>query len=540
MDSRLLDGACKFMPEINPIIATGVAKEQIRGVEAFVDQILRAAAADFPEGLTYDGYNRCTPQDEFNAITRVRDNKQLFELARSDFYMVSYQFSFQGKPLFPRHLHLPYIRDGGLLYVRGKMFSVSPVLTDRLFSITADDMFIQLTRKRLTFERTSHRVIVNNESELVNIVWSWVHVKAAAKNKSKKANRIIVSTLAHYFFAKYGFIQTLKRYTNADVIVGTDEINVHNYPKDEWVIFCSVGVCPTALPTYSYKTTPLRVAVRKDQCTIDVKSFIGTFYYIVDHYPQRFDVESIDDPWIWKVVLGHIIYEAGTSEGLMVNEIEDHLNSIEEYIDAIVIKQFEVAGHNFKDIHDMFLYVIQQLSQPSATDGSYESSMYDKRLTTLRYLMYDIIAEINQLMFDLRNITKKRKELDETQINNIFNMRLRSDLITRITRHSNHPEVVPVSVSNDNMFFGVTAVMVSQEKTSTRGGSKGKMNLKDPSKHLHASVAEVASYNNLPKADPTGRSRINPCLKLTPDFTVVRDPQHREVLDAVQRLISMR
>lgn len=540
MDKRLLDGACKYMPEINPVIATGVAKEQIKGVEAFVDQILRAAANDFPEGLVYEGYKRCTPQDEFNAATRVRDNKQLFELARSDFYMMTYLFSFQGKPLFPRHLYLPYIRDGGLLYVRGKMFSVSPVLADRLFSVTANDMFIQLTRKRLTFERTSHRMIVNGESELVNVVWSWVHVKAAAKNKSKKSNRIIFSTMAHYIFAKFGFIQAMKQFTGADVIVGTDEITQHSHPKSEWIIFSSVGVCPTALPSYSYTSTKLRVAVRKDQYSSDVRNLIGTFFYVVDHFPHRFDVESIDDPYIWKVVLGHIIYEAGTSEGLMVNEIQDHLNSIEEYIDAIVIKQFEAAGHTFNTIHGMFMYVIQYLSQPSATDGSYESSMYDKRLTTLRYLMYDIIAEINQLMFDLRNITKKRKELDETQINNIFNMRLRPDLITRITRHSNHPEVVPASVSNDNMFFGVTAVMVSQEKTSTQGGSKGKMNLKDPSKHLHASVAEVASYNNLPKADPTGRSRINPCLKLTPDFTVVRDPKHKGLLDSVQRLISMR
>jgi hypothetical protein len=88
------------------------------------------------------------------------------------------------------------------------------------------------------------------------------------------------------------------------------------------------------------------------------------------------------------------------------------------------------------------------------------------------------------------------------------------------------------------MFFGITSMMVTQDNASASGGKKSKINLKDPGKHLHSSIAEVASYNNIPKSDPTGRSRINPCLRLGPNDMVERDPDKKDLLDHVQMLLS--
>jgi hypothetical protein len=167
------------------------------------------------------------------------------------------------------------------------------------------------------------------------------------------------------------------------------------------------------------------------------------------------------------------------------------------------------------------------------------SSIYDKRLITLRYVLFDIISQINTLMYKLRAAQKKRKKLEATEINNLMNIHLRGNRITNIRNHAKHPEVTPISTSNDNMFFGVTSTMLTQDSASTGGNKKGKINLRDPAKHLHVSVAEVGSYNNIPKSDPTGRSRINPFLHLGADGMVQRDPELRPLLDHVQKLLML-
>jgi hypothetical protein len=544
MDSQLLEGVLNATPEINSDVANGLATKQLLGAEQFVDEIFRCAAVDFPDGLTYEGYRRCTPQEEFNEATRSRDNRQVYELAQSDFYLVAYFFKYkkdentEAEELFPRYLYLPYVQTGGLLNVRGKKFAIHPVLADPAFSVGSKSMFIQLTRARLTFERTTHHFMANDDRESTYVVWSWVHSTARNRQRRKSGSaKVIYSTMANYLFVRRGFTEAMREYAGADVVVGEDEITAKDYPSDEWVICSTVGNKPRAFMGNQYRSTRVRVAVPKEQYTQAAKSLIGAFFYIADHFPNRVKPEYVDDVWLWKVILGHIIYEPGTGEGLMVTEIEDHLVSLDEYLDSIVWKELKSSGVSCSDIYELFMYVIETLAQKTVSSDVGISSIYGKRLITLRYVLFDIVSQINTLMYKLRAAQKKRKKLEITEINNLMNIYLRSSRIATISNHAKHPEVNPVSTSNDNLFFGVTSTMLTQDSASTTGGKKSKINLKDPSKHLHASVAEVGSYNNIPKSDPTGRSRINPCVHVGPDGMVERDHQKKDLLDHVQKLL---
>lgn len=540
MDKRLLDGVLEQTPDINPRIANGIATYQLQDAERYVDMIFQCAAQDFPEGLTYEGYRRCTPNEEFMEATRPRDNKQVFELARSDFYMVAYYFKFNGEEIFPRYLYLPYVERGGLIHVRGKQFAIHPVLADPAFSNNAKSMFIQLTRTRLTFERVVHHFMTNDSREVTYVVWSWVHSRARQRlGRRPPGTRVVYSTMANYLFANFGVTQTLKEFAGADVVVGEDDINYQNYPKDEWVICSSTGIKPRAWSgTGTYQSSRVRIAVPKDQYNQTARSLIGGFFYIVDHYPHRVKAEYVDDPWVWKVLLGYVIFGPGMGEGLMVSEIEDHLTSMDEYIDFIVKEDLRRSGITVDNINELFIYVIDSMAKNIVSSNAGISSIYNKRLITLRYVLFDIVSQINTLMYRLKAAQKKRAKLDETEIVNLMNKYLRNSRIDNIRNHAKHPEVTPISTSCDNLFFGVTSAMLTQENASNSGGKKSKINLRDPATHLHASIAEVASYNNLPKSDPTGRSRINPCLKLGPDDMVLRDPDKKDLLDHVQLLLS--
>lgn len=95
------------------------------------------------------------------------------------------------------------------------------------------------------------------------------------------------------------------------------------------------------------------------------------------------------------------------------------------------------------------------------------------------------------------------------------------------------------SYSGDNKFFKITSMMVPQAKSAKPSSKKRqRVNLKDPSMHLHASFADVGSYSYLPKSDPTGKSRINPHLQLTPQAEVIRSQKHLALIDSVQEAIK--
>lgn len=541
VDTLMRDGVRERTPDLNPRIVKGIAYEQMQTVEQFIDHIFRAAAADFPEGLTYDGYRRCTPKEEFEEATRARDNRQTLEMARSDFYLLAYQFSYNGVKLFPKYIYLPYVDVGGMLYVRGKRFAISPVLADPAYSLGSSNMFIQLTRARLTFERTTHRIMVDGEQDMAYVVWSWAHGMAKQRHGRKAgASTVVYSTLANYLFAKYGFIEAMRNFTGAEVIVGGDDINLYNYPREEFVICSSTGIKPRSNKESNYRHTRIRVAIPRAQYTPLVRSLIAGFYYVVDNYPSRIKPEYLleGDTWVWKTLLGHIIYGAGTSEGLMVNDVEEHLISLDEYIDFMVKGDLKKAGLAVEDIYEFFIFVIETLGEKTVSTDDSISNMFGKRLITQRYVMFDVVSQINTLLYKLRAAKKKRNKLEESEINNLMNKYLRSNRIAGISNHEKHPEVTPVSTASDNLYIGVTATMLTQDSASGGGSKKGKINLRDPAKHLHSSMAIVAGYNNMRKSDPTGRSTPNPCMELEPDGTVKEREDSKELLAQVQYLLT--
>jgi hypothetical protein len=101
----------------------------------------------------------------------------------------------------------------------------------------------------------------------------------------------------------------------------------------------------------------------------------------------------------------------------------------------------------------------------------------------------------------------------------------------------NHGEVSTISSPGDNKAFKITSILVPQSGSSRLGSRKDRAVINDPSKRLHVSVAEVGGYANLPKSEPSGRSRINPHLQVDVKGVVMRNPTHAALLDGIQEQI---
>ena len=67
----------------------------LKGMEDRVNATLHKAFHGLLGGrLHYEGFERCTPQEEFDISTRPKNTKRMYELARSDFYMVKIKLSY--------------------------------------------------------------------------------------------------------------------------------------------------------------------------------------------------------------------------------------------------------------------------------------------------------------------------------------------------------------------------------------------------------------------------------------------------------------
>lgn len=549
MDNKLFGMVDNQMPKFNPLIANGLAVEQMKDVEHYIDQIFRCASLGFPDGLKYEGYVRCTPTEEYNEITHKRNNKRLCETARSDLYLVKYNFKLGNEQLYPRYLYLPFVNDAGIITLRGSRFMISPVLADRAISVETDNIFIPLNCAKLKFEKAVQhfRILgVDEGQETVDVVWSAVHNLMGKPRKDGTRPTIdACSTLVHYLFCYYGVTETFARFANTRVVVGGPEIDEHSYPKDKWTIFSSIQLKPKGVRDKFYASSNIRLAVPADQYTRLNKSLIGGFFYIVDHFPDRVLPEYIAplgasdedlraEKNLWKTLLGHVIFASETSEGELINKINEHLGSLDEYIDEMIQDNLRRDGIIVDNIYTLFVHVIETLPARLMSAGDNVSSMYGKRLTVIHYILFDIIKAIMTVRFKLQSASKK-KPLTVDDINKIMNRELGRDLITQINRK--HGEVTSISSPGDNKIFKITSNVVMQTKSGS-GGRRSKANLSDPSKALHASIAEVGSFSNLPHSDPTGRSRLSPYLRLEDDGMIARNPEFIELLDRVQALIQ--
>lgn len=535
MDNALFDLVNKEMPKVNEDVVNGLAVKEINFAAQYVDNIVRCAQEIFPEGLIYKGYKKLTPLEEFLRVTEPKSsNKSIFDVARSDFYMIALEFEFKGERLI-KPLYLPFCRDGGIISIRGATFAISPVLADKGISITSNSVFVQIPKSKMTFKRLRHHFLANGGRRSPNVVYSWLH------NRNRKANngvgKPLVSmntALVHYLFAKYGVRETFKRFCDIDIVIGEEDITEDKYPKDQWVICSSMGLKPRGVKAKVYSPTKVKVAVRECDFDTITETMVGGFFYILDHFPNRIAAEFIDDSkheiHMWRILLGLIIGGITGGEGAVRKGMDEHMGSLDSYIDPVA-KDFLQQGDIFvDDIYQLLYHVIELLSGMVVQPTESNASIYDKQLLVLRYILQDINDGIFRMLFSLKN-TESKKPLTFDIVRNALRKSPQTDVISKMTSHG---EVNSISSPGDNKFFKVTSNLILQ--TDSGSSPKGaKSTGVDSSKFLHASIAEVGSYLVLPKSEPTGRSRINPYLVINRDGFIERDPLKKPLLDEAQR-----
>lgn len=518
-------------PPLNKLTANGIAVVQMKHAEKLIDDVWHSISREFPPEVKYLGSRRTSYREEYLEHTRRRSPRPTYDVAESNFYMMRYDFSFQGTPLKPKFIYLPYVTENCTIHISNSRYLVSPVLADRVITISSAYIFIRLLRDKMTFEKLNHHFKVNDERTTASIVWADIYHKNEQHKKLKNTLKV-KSSLAHYLFCKYGFTETMQRFGMTTPVLGDHTtIDYHQYPPDKWVI-CKTNGTPRGINPAYWNAPNLRVAILREDFEKHpiIKNLVAGLFYVVDHFPDQFaDPTWVDNPRWMMILMGQIIWAPTIQHGKLANDCAAHIASLDDYIDSIMIEKFKEIEKPIHDLYQLFAMLIENFNKWRVENNDKINSMYGKELNVTSFLLEQLIFLIVRFNFRLKAAAKKGLKLRDVE--NALQA-VKTGALFSLTKSSGC--LSTTSSPGDNKAFKLTSILIPQT-ASQKGGNKTRGANDDPSLKIHVSVAEIGGYSNPPKSDPSGRGRLNPHAIVDENGLVGRHADLMEMLDRTQQ-----
>lgn len=522
-------------PKVNDHVMRGLATTYMSKAEEYIHKVFTSASKSFPQGLTYVGYERCTPEEEYNEITKVKNNKRIYDLAKSDIYLMKYKFAFQDQLLPDRHVYLPFVGDAGIFSLGGALFHITPVLSDKVISPGFDSIFVRLLRDKIIFKRCYHSLIIDGVRETTHVIWSQIYRKPR-DNKKVPITTKALTTVPHYLFAKLGFTETFRRFTGSVPIVGEDEINENTYPKESWVICESSQVKPKTYMGDFYEPTRIRLAIKKDAWNTTTKALVVGLFYVIDHFPARFKPNYLDSQSLWMILLGHIVFSGLYGENKLFTNIQEHFMSLDDYVDTIVIEKLKENDYHVNDFYDLLALILGIFNNLVLDSEHSALSMYGKSLEVLYYVLYDITAGIFKVNFRLSKLASKKKLILKDVVET-FNKNMKMGAIFGLSSGKIIAE--GVSYSGDHMYPKITSKLTEQESLPGAARGKSKRLVVGEDKHIDVSMVFAGSALFLSKSNPTPTNRVNPYINIDlATGTILPNPKFQEISARTEALLK--
>lgn len=536
----------KITPKMNASICNGLAVEHMAKANEEVDRIFKCTRDLFPKGLVYMGSRPCTPIKMFEELTREYGTRRVANIAKHNVYMMEYNFNYTDPvtgvetALFPRYVLMPFVTDGGLIHLNGALYHIAPVLADIGFSVGRDCIFVAFRRTKITFFRTDYGFNVNGVLTNAHVIYSPLHhqMNKAPRSGRELVRRFILSSLPHYFFGAYGVTKTFEHYGKTQVSIGLiRDYPVSMYPPDKFAVY------RTAELNGKHPLDQICLVVPKENDTAFVQMLAAGFFYVADTFPDSFIprddspltvMDYVDDTSVWRSLLGQILYGDYEHRGKLLENMNNHYVSLETQLDELTREELRERNIHASNIYDLLYYVMTDLHPYFYMTSSTEASMFNKRLTVLRYVLNEFNTAISRMGFDFQSLADK--QLKAPDIDDVLKKWLKLNTAVR-DLNSTHGEINAVSYPGSNKIMRLTTTLVPQDRaTRSKGYTAGL--IADSSRLLHASIAVVGQFNNLPKTNPDGRARASMWLELDIDGRVREPAKHKDLIDETQRRIT--
>ena len=546
MHKKLAMAVDASMPRFNKDIVEGFHKKEFENGRHYFSNWLRMIFKSIEKrGVYFRDVERVTPREYYNYLV-AKNPPRIFDIHKETLYPVKILFDYKDRagniiPLNPAYTMLPYTNEYGDVFLRGVFYSLQFVLAERGLPVTKENsLFVKVLgfKFKVGDEYFKYDIVTNDTGYVKNIPAS-INLAANRLYSPTEARRITGTTvpiplLAWYVFANEGFGKAMDKYSECDYIIGNVESLLSECPsKDGWEIMTRSSSSNAKL-LGPFIPNDYAIAIRNKSRTRKTLSPMGLQYatallFVMDCLPSYFDMDRVDDPDYWKLIIGRTSVKPGDLDDYVIRLMYEHFDSIEEYLDEESIKKFANHGIVARDMFELFNYIIVERS--NIIQSTDRATAFGKELASLEFTLDRLITAANNFKHDIKN----NSELNQKKVRNFLSSNFRIKEIDN-ARDAN---LIQEATPTDNPFVDYALGCIPQDKvyTNTMSRRRGGFDTGDTSGHIHASLPFVHSHLRVSKPHPDGRGFLSPCIHLVNGKTTsIRDDLRELYAEAEKRL----
>ncbi len=223
------------------------------------------------------------------------------------------------------------------------------------------------------------------------------------------------------------------------------------------------------------------------------------------------DILLADTAMSFKIMLGRIIFTRDTDRASALNYMDDHIRSLDSYLDSMNKTLFRHAGFAIDDIYDLLILVFKDIG--TILKEYPNNNYYNKRLNTI----YPII--MNMFKFYPNHILKNLSGGGGGSASRI-------------------PSIKPAagSIFNDNWLLQLgDKVTKSLSSSSSRGKAKGS-SLTAPINKFHPSALIVESMIGFSSSNAEMNALVNPFAQVN-ELGGIKRGKYAPMVDRMNRYL---
>ena len=509
-------------PQFSKDVTDGTAKQILTYGPSYLDEIFRSSIKSLSPNipLTYEGFERMSPEEEFKELILSKNSKTVYDIAISDLYVIKYIFTYNGERI-EQPIYMPYADKGNLIRISNTYYNLIPVLSDTVISPSHKEVFVRLLKNKLIFKSIAVNIIVDGVKKPVGRI---IHVNIIDTKKivaSSNLEKGVVTPIALYILGKYGLREAMRRYAKTeDYIVTTDDVSKYRATHTVYEI-------PRVRSKDAiYANNDIKFCISKEvKLTPFLENFICGFLYVFQVLPDAIDDfittyrDNIleDEILHWRILLGKIIYKNIFSMDRIIQDMTDHFDMLEGYLDNLIKNKLLENNTKVDNFFDLLYVIMEHYQTWLMINKEYNSDINNRYIDMLYYIFYDVIYGFNTAILAINKRASKNKNKNEIlgikEIRKILTSNIKARLIYGLVKSSTMKLCVQLTeTTSDIRYPKITAILEDQSRgNGVKRGSKTQF--PQSTKTLKGYDIYMGSMLFLSKPAPTPRFRSNLYLK---------------------------
>ena len=537
------------MPKFNQVIVEGFHQKEFEKGLHYFDHSLRLIFKSIEKrGVFFREVKRVSPREYNEYLTK--SSSKLFDIHKETLYPCKILFEYMDKAgkliaLNPVFIMLPYCDKHGDLWLRGVHYSLQFVLAERGLPVTKENsLFVKVLgfKFKIGVEHFKYDQVFSetgsNLTRTADINLAANRFYSPTEARKIKDTKTPTPLLAWYIFADMGFTKAMTQYGECDFEIGpTDALIAECKPGDRWEIITRSS-SPNQRSLGDFVGHDYAVAVRnkspkRKELSSMALQYAGALLFVIDCLSSYFDIDNIDNPNYWKLIIGRCSVKAGDSNEYIMRLMHEHFDSINEYLDEDSIKKFASQSIVVSNMFDLFNYIIANRSEIVQTTD--RASMLHKELASLEFTLDKLITAANSFKHDIKNNSELSQKKVSRFLNNNFHIKEIDNARTT--------NLIQEPTPTDNPFIDYVLGCMPQHKVYTGVGNKkkrGDFDTTDSACFTHPSLPFVNSYLRVTNPYPDGRGYLTPCLFLVNEKITGIHPDFKELYDSTSNRLKRR